>query len=275
MDQDFSKLLDHPEVIAVTFHPRPEPPGMGEPQFGEIFRFEARDGLQLAVRCHWVESKESPIVVMFHGNGEIAADYDEFAPVFRHFGLSLAVCDYRGYGVNPGRPSGSNLLTDAVDTMDAVESHLKEIGRTGPLYVMGRSLGTASALEIAHRYEDRLSGLIFDSVFCDTVPLLERIGLRDAGRRFDEADGFHNRDKISGFYKPVLFMHGQQDQLTPLEDAQELHALCPAKKRRLVVIPGAGHNDTFARAGLAYFQTMLEFMGHRPPRRRSRAKGVH
>lgn len=267
-------LLDHPAVTSVLFHPRPDTPGSELPEGSRMFAFLTRDGLRFFVRCH-LAAPEAPHILLFHGNGELASDYDDLAPFFLQSSLSLLVCDYRGYGPNPGVPSGSNLLTDALDTFEAIREWLKEQSATGPLYVMGRSLGTAAAMEIAFHHEDRIGGLIFDSAFADTLPLLSRLGVPVEKFGFHEEDGFRHRTKISQFYKPVLFLHGQEDVLTPLEDAQNLHALCPSKKRHLLVIPNAGHNDTFARGGQFYIQTIESFIGHRRSKRRPHKSRSH
>ncbi|HEX2544059.1 MAG TPA: alpha/beta fold hydrolase, partial [Ramlibacter sp.] len=40
---------------------------------------------------------------------------------------------------------------------------------------------------------------------------------------------------------PVLLVHGEQDTLIRVHHAQKLHAVLP--QARLLVVPGAGHND--------------------------------
>ncbi len=53
---------------------------------------------------------------------------------------------------------------------------LTDGGYGGRLIIMGRSLGSASALELAAAYGDAIDGLIIDSGFAHTVPLLRRLG---------------------------------------------------------------------------------------------------
>ncbi|MCK7530646.1 MAG: hypothetical protein MZV63_06165 [Marinilabiliales bacterium] len=43
-------------------------------------------------------------MLLFHGNGEIVADYDEIAGAYRELGAALLVVDYRGYGRSGGEP---------------------------------------------------------------------------------------------------------------------------------------------------------------------------
>ena len=40
---------------------------------------------------------------------------------------------------------------------------------------------------------------------------------------------------------PLVLVHGEQDEVIPAEHGRRLQALAPAA--RLVIVPGAGHND--------------------------------
>ena len=62
---------------------------------------------------------DAPVLLFFHGNGEIASDYDSLAGLFNAMGVLLQVMDYRGYGLSEGQPSGSTLLRDAVTVFEA------------------------------------------------------------------------------------------------------------------------------------------------------------
>ena len=55
-----------------------------------------------------------PTILLFHGNGEIAADYQYFSNFFFECRVNLAVVDFRGYGFSTGEPIYSSLFTDAL-----------------------------------------------------------------------------------------------------------------------------------------------------------------
>src|SRR5690606_13667599 len=52
-------------------------------------------------------------ILFFHGNGEVAADYDDIAPLSFTLGAALLVADYRGYGWSTGKPLTTTPLPDA------------------------------------------------------------------------------------------------------------------------------------------------------------------
>lgn len=70
----------------------------------------------------------------------------------------------------------------------------------------------------------------------------------------EEEDGFRNRDKISRFEKPTLVIHAEKDHIIPLPEGQALYDACSAPDKRLLIIPGANHNDIFLRGMKEYME---------------------
>ncbi len=65
-----------------------------------------------------------------------------------------------------------------------------------------------------------------------------------------EKDGFQNASKIAKVTKPTFILHAQFDEVIPLNQADILLKNSGARRKEMVVIPGAGHNDIiFAAAG--------------------------
>jgi uncharacterized protein len=265
--------LDKPEVLHYLFHPRKEHV-QALPQGAVDFFIPVEEGERLAARFYPSEPKE-PHLLFFHGNGEIASDYDTIGPAFNSYGISFLVVDYRGYGQSTGLPTASNLLSDSHTIFREVSTWLKEQDRTGLLIIMGRSLGSAPALEIASSYQDEISGLILDSGFARTVPLLDRLGVATATLGISEADGFANFGKIRDIGKPTLIIHGQNDDIIPPEEADILLANSGTMRKQLMLAAGCGHNDILQRCGDLYFQTISQFveMVKRIRRRNSLPRG--
>jgi len=252
-------ILDRPEVLRVLFYPRrEEEPGFVPPSAGSV-AFEVEPGLRIGGRLYPADVRW-PAILFLHGNGEIAADYDDLAPLYTRLGITLLVADYRGYGTSGGTPTASHLLTDALTIFGQVGRVLEGYGLAPPrLYVMGRSLGSAAAIEVALRAGEQLAGLIVESGFADTFGLLARLGLRVVGAD-EERDGFGNAVKMSHLRTPTLVIHGLNDVLIPAGDGQELYRRCAATDKRLVLIPGAGHNDLMLVGVANYFKAIRAFV---------------
>ncbi len=255
---DYLAPLDSPDVAQLVFHPRPDP-GYPLPEKAFDRMIDSGDGVGIGLRVHPVE-EDGITILFFHGNGEIAADYDDVGPVYNRYGMNFFVAEYRGYGKSGGVPSGRSMLGDAHTVFDYVKDWLKENGRTAPLVVMGRSLGSASALELAASRSDEIRALILESGFAETMPLLRLLGIDPDRLKVGEKNGFRNRDKIREYTGPTLILHAQYDSLIPLAQAELLMEASGAHNRQLVVVPGADHNDILMKAGEEYFRTIHRFL---------------
>jgi uncharacterized protein len=251
-------IMDQPEITRVLFHPtrtRKNPPPPGAIDIEPAITDDITIGCRL-----FSPSTEAPTLIFFHGNGEIVSDYDDIGPIYMQQGLNFLVTDYRGYGWSGGSPLTSTFLPDSNVLFQLLHQWLNEHGYTGPLFVMGRSLGSASAIDVAVNHSDEVAGLIIESGFAKTLPLAKVLGLDLEKLGITEDQTFNNSGKIGQFTKPTFILHGQYDQLIPLWQAENLMAESNAKARELQIVPGADHNSLIAVAGMLYFQTIKKFI---------------
>lgn len=252
-------ILDRPDVLNLLFYPRKQ---VGLPfstaQIRDI-QIDAEEGIMLGGRLY-PAGAAAPAILYFHGNGEVAADYDDIASFYRDNAITLLVVDYRGYGRSTGSPTAGSVLEDALSTFRALESLFEENGLSPDrLYVMGRSLGSAAAIEVAVHAQERLSGLIIESGFAHTFELLSRLGIIIQGAD-EERDGFGNLSKIGQVRLPALIIHGEADMLIPPSEGRALYERCASQNKNLVTIPRAGHNDLLYRGRERYFQAIRGFV---------------
>jgi alpha-beta hydrolase superfamily lysophospholipase len=251
--------LDRPDILNVLFHPRHIfGPAYSTPRI-RLIDIEVEPGITLGGRVYPAENT-SPVILYFHGNGEIAADYDDIVPLYTQLGITLMVMDYRGYGRSTGTPRASTLLSDALAVYKSVDQALEENGLyPSKLYVMGRSLGSAAALEIAIHEELKFDGLIIESGFSDTFALLARIGGIQLPGADDQVDGFGNLSKVGRVSVPTLIIHGLKDVLIPSAEGVQLYENCAAEQKQLLLIPDAGHNDIMYVGRNQYMAAIQEF----------------
>lgn len=253
-------IIDLPSVVKVLFHPRREMPFESSTQAREVRIFVESD-LSLGGRLY-VANPDAPVILFWHGNGEIAADYEQIAQQYTKMGINFFVVDFRGYGISDDTPTGSTLLADGVVVFNKMQSVLdKNNIRSKQWYVMGRSLGSATAIEIAHQAGNQskyLMGLIVESGFAFTIPLLERLG--GLSLEADERQGFNNHAKMATITIPTLIIHGEDDHLIPFSDGKALYANSGANKKRMMSIKGAGHNDLMIVGQADYFKSIQTFV---------------
>ncbi len=252
---DYS-VLDQPEVVGIVFYPRKN--WNAPPAAARDYLIPVADGVSVSARFYPARD-DSPIILYFHGNGEVACDYDWVAPAYKGLGISLFVADYRGYGRSGGAPAFSTMVKDAHQVASFFFETLRLREQKGPLFLMGRSLGTTSALEIAFHYGARFSGLIIESGSANFLGVLGHHGFPvDAGRTGHLTEALLKM--VSAITLPSLIMHGDCDVLIPRDEAQRTYNGLGSKTKRLVMIPGAGHNDIMVTGARVYFAAIKKFV---------------
>ena len=248
---DYS-ALDNPQASGMSFYPQRH--WTETPEGAIDCAIIVDDGVRLSARFFPV-GLESPTVLFFYGNGETAAGYDDIAPFYNRIGVNFFVADYRGYGVSDGTPAFTTMLSDARKALDWLRETLDKSGFTGPIYVMGRSMGRHAAFELAVAATDRIAGVIIES----GRPSLARFTM---GQEPEVAqaleDAYHA--KAYSISIPTLVIHGELDELAPVQDAAAMHENIRAEDKRLLVIPGAGHNDLMFVGMRQYFEAIRRFV---------------
>jgi uncharacterized protein len=202
-------------------------------------------------------------VLFFHGNAGNVSHRLEHALALTAAGLDVLLVDYRGYGRSTGKPSEQGLYRDARASLAA----LRAGGHVDPrrIVFMGESLGGAVALWLAT--EEPPAALVLQSTFTS---------LRDMAHVHYKwvpaalvGDGFPSLERIRQLQAPVLILHGDADEIVPVAQGRALHDAAPAP-RRIVVVPGAGHNDLVDVMGASYGTVVAEWLEAIPLAARSR-----
>ena len=253
---DYSSF-DHPELLSALFHPRPDGQVASLAENAVDLKIPVKDGIFLGAKLYHAD-KSAPTIIFFHGNGEIVSDYDDLGPMYSNIGINFLVVDYRGYGRSTGMPTVTGMMRDCHIVLDYVKQRLNTNSCTGPIIIMGRSLGSASALELALNHEDEIDGLIIESGFAYAIPLLKLLGVNVDALGIHEKEGFRNIDKIGQFNKPTLVIHAEYDHIIPFSDGQALFNACPSSDKRLLKIPGADHNTVFYYGMKSYMKAVKE-----------------
>ena len=249
--------LDQDRVLQMIFHPRPDL-SLPDPDI-ESFHIPVEDNQSVGASFHR-HGPKSPTIVFFHGNGEIVSDFDELGKIYTRMGINFLPVDYRGYGRSSGSPTVTAMMRDAYFVLTWVRNWLQQSQFTGPLLLMGRSLGSAPALELAANESEAVQGLIIESGFASVDPLLRLLGLDPGELGLTPATGLANAEKIASFYKPTLIIHATQDQIIDFSQAETLFARSPASEKKLVPISGANHNTILAVGLESYMQAIQDFV---------------
>lgn len=215
----------------------PAPQRDGNPVPGDVraLTLVASDGVPVhALACAGPDA-DAPVIVYFHGNGNVAGDGLPLARYVTQRGPSMLLVEYRGYGasVKAGTPSEDGLYADA----EAALVHLAGEGVASERVVLwGYSLGSAVAAEMALRGHG--TRLVLQAPFTSVVAVGEA--------RFPWApvswllsDRFDTGSKAARIALPTLIVHGEDDEIVPFEMGKALAGEIPGAT--LLRVPGMNH----------------------------------
>jgi fermentation-respiration switch protein FrsA (DUF1100 family) len=229
----------------------------------EELRLTAEDGV--ALHGYFLRARDERLTVLFnHGNaGNIGDRLDRAMLLQSRLGWSVLLYDYRGYGRSEGTPDEEGTYRDA----RAAYRYLVEVRKVEPgrLVIMGESLGSAVALDLALRRPAQ--ALILEAPFTSvpdmarTTALFPLAGL--VRTRYD------NLAKVAGLRCPLLVVHGERDEIVPFAQGRRLFEAAPDPKS-FYAVPGAHHNDVYVVGAEAYWRALADFVA-RPPQAKPNA----
>ena len=240
--------------------PLPDPQRVGVAN-GEKVEVTMEDGTRLvgwylaSTILHQPPQPSQPAagLLWFYGNGETIAAIWPIVREFQPPGTAVLVVDYPGYGGSAGRATEARLYGAA----DAAYAAL--VGRPGidpgRIYVYGRSLGTAAATWVGAHH--RVAGVILESPFTSAAAMARQHYA--VLPRFILRLSLDNLGRMRQIRCPVLVLHGDADRLVPTAMGRDV-AAAAAGPVELVLIHGAGHNDTYVVGGRAYREKVWEFI---------------
>jgi fermentation-respiration switch protein FrsA (DUF1100 family) len=221
-------------------------------KYEEIW-FPSSDGVRL---YGWlVPAAPIKYVLLFcHGNaGNISHRLDNIQRL-HEVGISVFIFDYRGYGRSFGRISEKGFYLDAEAAYRVAREQADR--HRAKLIIFGRSLGGVAAVHLGAT--QTCDALIIESTFTNLgaiardhypLPLVES-WLRNR---------FNAVGEIGRLRSPLLYFHGDRDEIVPIRLGRQLFEAAPEPKE-FVMLSGAGHNDTYWVGGKAYFDRIVAFL---------------
>jgi putative redox protein len=242
-------------------------------------RFKA-DGLELAGELHVPSSdKAYPALCICHGIPAVPPDptgkgYTLLAQHFCIAGFVTLIFNFRGTGKSEGNLDILGWSRDLQAALDFLYN-LKEVDKAR-FCLLGFSGGAAVSVYTAAQ-DPKVSSVVtyacpadFRSLPqretpLDTIERFRQIGtIRDKDfppsieewqRGFETVSPIKWIDKISP--RPLLLVHGDADELIPLEHAHKLYQKAKEPKE-LKIIPGAKHKMRLEKAAMAFVLDWLK-----------------
>lgn len=238
-------------------------PGVLRPDhvFHFPYKFEERwlegeDGLRLNT-LYFEAADARGTILLFHGNaGDLSSWGFVAGELAKRLAYNVWVLDYPGYGKSEGDIPSEDGLDRAVDRL--YQAALKaEQGRESRLIVFGRSIGSGLAAKLASVH--RPGGLVlespyfsFESLVAEKLPWVPRFLVRYR---------FRSDLLAPSVACPVLVVHGERDEIIPVDHGRRLSALFP--DGAFVPIADGRHNDLSEFE--PYWSALQAFAANGPP----------
>jgi dipeptidyl aminopeptidase/acylaminoacyl peptidase len=245
----------------------------------EEIRLKA-DGLELSGELHIPSRRKvHPALCICHGipatpPGPTDRGYTLLAQRFCHAGFITLIFNFRGTGKSEGNLDILGWSRDLQAALDFLYD-LRQVDKNH-FCLLGFSGGAAVSVYIA-AHDPRVSLVITCACPADFRSLSQRETPLDAIQRFRQIGAIRDKDfppsiqewregfetvgpikwidKISP--RPLLLVHGDADELIPLEHAHRLYQKAEEPKE-LEIVPGARHKMRLEKAAIDFVLDWLE-----------------
>jgi alpha-beta hydrolase superfamily lysophospholipase len=233
------------------------------------------DGGRIVVHV-WEHESARFIALIAHGYGEHARRYDHLAERLRAAGAAVYAPDHYGHGRSQGERALVGDIEQLSDDLGRVEALAREQHPGLPVVLIGHSMGGLIATYYAQRHGQRLSALVLSGPAIGRNPEIEALAQMDpippvpidpqvlsrdpsVGEAY-AADplvyhGPFKRQTLQAFGAalqavaaggpldpyPVLWIHGSEDRLVPIEGTRETIELIGGERLEERIYDGARH----------------------------------
>ena len=233
------------------------------------------DGLTLRGKFYEY-APNAPIELMFHGYRG-TAERDLSGGVARCFqlGRSALLVDQRGCSDSEGNviSFGINEHRDCLAWLDFA---IQRFGKDVKIILTGISMGASTVLMVSDKdLPPNVLGILADCGFSSAKDIIKKV-IRQMGLPADigypfvklgaklfghfDLEARSAMEAVKNATVPVIFFHGDGDDYVPCEMSRINYEACTAKKK-LVIIPRAGHGLSYPVAPDTYLNALREFFG--------------
>ena len=231
------------------------------------------DGLKLHGRFYEY-APGATIELMFHGyRGDSERDMPGGVQRCFKLGRSALLVDQRCAGLSQGRTItfGVKEHRDCLAWVDFLTHHF---GSDVKIILTGISMGAATVLMAAGKpLPENVVGVIADCAYSSPKEIIQivirQMGLpvklsypfvKLAARLYGgfRLEEYSPMEAVKNASVPIIFIHGQEDNFVPCRMSEKMYEICPAKKK-LFVVPGAGHGLACLMDPEGYYQALREF----------------
>lgn len=235
---------------------------------------QSHDGLRL--HASWIPA-ENPrgTVILIHGYHSCAlTDFSLAMPLYHDLGLNVLLPSQRAHGKSQGKYVTFGVL-ESQDMQQWIAFHNANMGEY-PIVCSGLSMGASTVMYLADApLPENVKGFIADCGFTTPKEIISRVFRRvvhipawpvlwatELFARFFAGFSLTGKDSVKTLAhntRPIVLVHGQDDDFVPCEMTKRSYEACTGDKR-LLIVPEATHGISFLKAKEAYMGLVLELV---------------
>ncbi len=239
----------------------------------EDFEITSRDGLKLRAK-YYEYAPGAVIELIFHGyRGNSERDLCAAVERCAALGRSVMLIDQRASGTSEG-----NTITFGIkerhDVVSWANFAVEHFGPDVRLILGGVSMGAATVLLAAgEELPDNVLCIMADCGFNTAEEIIKKVisemhlparlmypfvrlsGIIFGGFDLNETSPL---EAVKKSKKPIIFIHGDNDDFVPHTMSEEMYAVCGAPKK-LTLIAGAGHGIAYPHSPEKYVGALADF----------------
>jgi len=225
------------------------------PPYVKPLTLNTEDGIKLESLLFTHKKRSDKFVIYFHGNGGNIYHRIKEATVIYNMGYDLIISGYRGYGKSSGEPSEKGIYIDAGTVLKYVINALNY--KPEKIYIYGRSLGTAVAVEVTQNIA--FGGVILITPFTSSDDFVKE--KYTSLFSFFWNGYFLSIDKINNLKSPLLVIHGTKDEVVPYTLGVKFYDTYSGVKKFITITDG-GHNNLEFTAPDIFWDSVKEFLNN-------------
>lgn len=185
-----------------------------------------------------------------------------------NFDYNTIQFDFSGHGESEGK-LGEATISKQLEDIISVLNGIKTIN-TRELIVIGNSFSVLTALAFSKNNPSVKSLILLSgrANYLEYINNLERIGnkYRLFGNKFidenfvEDYKKYNPLENIRSIDIPILIIHGENDGVVPVENAELFYNNSKSKKKELVIIKGADHRYSDIKFKKEILKKVIEFL---------------
>ncbi len=197
-------------------------------------------------------------LIVLHGNANHAQHCGYYAQGFQsNFQLrrwDVYLLEYPGYACRPGKPSQGTLVAAALEGLE----ELKTAAPGKPVFLLGESIGSSVAAQVAARKPELVAGMLF---------IAPATSLIEAGAHHAPflpvklllLDTYKSDQALKNYHGPIAFLLAGQDEVIPPAISQKLYEGYSGPKK-VWLQPYATHNTFNFEPTEPFWKEVAEFL---------------